>query len=298
MSEISVFKGRKLSAENAKLIGSGAASNVYMLSEDTVVKVLKRGDLRDAEREILLSKWALTQGIPTAISYDVVEVDGHPGLVYESLGRGNLRNEFRDHPERFDETMKKYVALLRTINSVTVEDAALPKAIDRYREYLDGLRETLTEAEYFRMKRMLDTIPDSKSLVHGDCQVKNVRVVGDELLLIDLDTLSCGDAIFELSGLYCCYKAYQEPQNEEFDTFFELPAATLRNVLNVLLRDYYEGLTEEQLAENEKKIALLSYMYMSYLGLIGDLSSPEAADAMLRSFREYLPQVDDLILKK
>lgn len=298
MSEISVFKGRKLSAENAKLIGSGAASNVYMLSEDTVVKVLKRGDMRDAEREILLSKWALTQGIPTAISYDVVEVDGHPGLVYESLGRGNLRNEFRDHPERFDETMKKYVALLRTINSVTVEDAALPKAIDKHREYLDGLRETLTEAEYLRMKSLLNTIPDSKSLVHGDCQVKNVRVVGDELLLIDLDTLSCGDAIFELSGLYCCYKAFSEPQTEEFDTFFELPTETLRRVLSTVLRSYYEGLTEEQLAENEKKIALLSYMYMSYLGQIGDLSSREAADAMLRSFREYLPQVDDLILKK
>lgn len=296
MADIKVNRGRKLNLENAKLIGSGAASNVYMISEDTVVKVLKNGDMADAEREILLSKWALKKGIPTAISYDVVDIDGHPGLVYESLGRGNLRNLLRDRPEEFDETMRRYAELLHTINSVTVEEGQLPDAWENYARALEGLRGTITEAEYARMKALLDTIPRRNKLVHGDCQMKNVRVVGKEFLLIDLDTLSCGDAIFELAGLYCCYKAYGEPVTEEFDSFFEMPVATERKVLDGVFELYFEGLSPEEIQKNITKTALLSYMYMAYLGKKGELKDG-GAEAMLRSFREYLPQAEDLKLK-
>lgn len=295
MREINVNRGRKLSMENAKLIGSGAASNVYMIAEDTVVKVLKKGSMQDAEREIMLSKWALKKGIPTAISYDVVDVDGHPGLVYESLGRGNLRNLIRDCPEKFDDTMRRYAELLHTINSVVVEENQLPNAWEAYAKALDFLRGTITEAEYGRMRALLETIPPSMKLVHGDCQMKNVRVVGNEFLLIDLDTLSCGDAIFELAGLYCCYKAYQEPATSDFDSFFEMPVETEKKMLDSVFELYFEGVSDEARQVNVKKTALLSYMYMSSLGKRGELSDV-AAETMLQNFREYLYQVDDLKL--
>ena len=68
MSDISVFSGRRLTLENARLIGSGFASNVYLLEDDNVVKVLKEGTPAEAAREIRLSKWAFSKGIPTAIS--------------------------------------------------------------------------------------------------------------------------------------------------------------------------------------------------------------------------------------
>ena len=198
---MSAIKGRKLSIENATLIGQGYNADVYLFDDENVVKVLKHSSFEDADREIQLSKWALKQGIPTAISYDVIDVDGRPGLVYESLGRGNLRNILRDTPERFDEVLSRYNELLHTVNSIVVEPGQLPDAIDAYSAYLEKAKCAMTGEEYERMKTLLGTVPKCYNLVHGDFHVKNVKVMRNELLLIDLDTLKRGDAIFELAAL-------------------------------------------------------------------------------------------------
>lgn len=296
MSDISVFRGRSISVGDAKPIGSGATSDVYLIEDDTVLKVLKNGTPEDAEREILLSKWAFGKGIPTAISFDVVDVDGHPGLVYESLGRGNLRNELRDHPENFDVTMHRYVDLLKEINAITAEDDRLPRAIDKYRNCLESIRDLITEDEYLKMRALMDTIPECNNLIHGDCQIKNVRVVKGELFLIDLETLSLGDPIFELSALYCCYKAYSELDQKEFDTFFGIPTVMLTKILDAIFRLYFLSVSDAELEKNIKKTALLTYMYMIWCVRTDMPGNGDALEIMYRNFRTYLPDVNDLRL--
>ena len=297
MADISVLRGRKLSVEGARLIGTGFFSNVYMIAEDTVVKVLKSGDPEDAEREILLSKWALKNGIPTAISFDVVDVDGHPGLVYESLGRNNMRNELRDHPEKFDELMQRYVSLLKTINSVTAEDDRLPKALDEYMRKLEDIRGILTEDEYVKMKALLCTVPDRSTLVHRDCQVKNIKLRNDELYLIDLDTLSLGDPIFELMALYCCYRLFVEMKKVDYDEFFELSAECLSRIWDAILRLYFAGLPEDDISDNEEKIKLLAYLHMLHFIVNNFDSDPDKMLPMYEGFKKCLTTVEDLRLK-
>ena len=296
MEKRPVCLGRKLSVADAQLIGSGYTSWVYALEDGNVVKVLKQGDQEDAEREIRLAKWAFSKGIPTAISYDVVDVDGRPGLVYESLGRGNLRNVLRDEPERFDEILADYLTLLHTIHSVSDDEEQLPDAVCRYRSILQNAAKLLTAEEIAKTSALLDTIPGTRTIIHGDCQIKNVRVVNGNLFLIDLDTLSRGDPIFELASLFCCYRGYPALSDEEFDNFFEISTETLSNVLEGLLKGYYPDLPEHIQAENTKKIALLAWLSMvDYV--LQDLPDDGAALAkMLQNFREALSGLDDLRL--
>ena len=296
MSDPILSKGRKLSIEGAPLIGSGYFGNVYQTADDTVVKVLKRGSFDEAEREIRLSKWAFSKGIPTAISFDVADVDGRPGLVYESLGRDNLRNRLRDHPEEFDRVMARYAALLHTINAVVVEDDPLPSALEEYKGFLRTAEDRMTREEYARMTALLDTVPDRHTLLHRDCQVKNVKIKKDELFLIDLDTLSTGDPIFELVGLFCCYKAFPVMKEVDFDDFFDLSAAMLSRIYDTLFALYFKGLSAELLAENERKIALLTYMYMIYWVKTQSPDQERWADIVYREFQKLLPLVDDLRL--
>ena len=296
MTDKPLSRGRKLSIEGASLIGSGYFGNVYQTADDTVVKVLKRGGFDEAERELRLSKWAFSKGIPTAISFDVVDVDGRPGMVYESLGRDNLRNRLRDHPEQFESVMDRYAALLRTINAVPIEENQLPSAMEDYRRFLRSAEDLMTPAEYARMTSLLETIPDRHTLLHRDCQVKNVKIKNDELFLIDLDTLSYGDPIFELAGLYCCYRAFPEMKEVDFDDFFDLSTAMLNAILDALLSRYFADLPEKARTENHHKIALLTYMYMVYWVRAESPANPHAADIMYERFRHYLSLVDDLRL--
>lgn len=296
MSEINVLKGRKLSLEGAKPIGSGWTSDVYMVGEDTVVKVLKRATFEDAAREIKLSKWAFLKGVPTAISFDVADVDGRPGLVYESLGRGNLRNLLRDTPEDFDGIVQRYAALLHKINATEVEDGQIPEAYDRYRAGLENIRDLISEAEYGKMSALLDSIPQRRTMIHGDCQIKNVRVVKGELYLIDLDTLSRGDPIYELAALYCCYVGYPALDEGDFDDFFGIPVATLNRLMDGLLKEYFAGADEKTLTENVNKVALLAYMDMLTRFKQDAPDDAKSIGLMYEGFKKYLPLVGDLVL--
>lgn len=298
MSEISVFRGRKLEVTDDMLVGQGANSKVYAIAEDTVVKVLRLTDMSEAEREIKLAKWAIKNGIPTPISYDVVDVDGHPGLVYESLGRGNLRNELKQHPERFDDIMRDYTELLCTINSVHVNDDRFPHTLNDHREKLEYIKGVLTDDEYKRLSELSDTIPDSDRLIHGDCHIKNVRVKDGSLFLIDLDTLSRGDPIFELAGLHCAYVGYNILGGGDYDEFFDVPSELLYRTMDAVFAGYFEGLSEEDIEENIKKVSVAAYMRMVYNVMIYSPDNKDHLETVLGYLRSYLPQVDDLKLKK
>lgn len=294
MEERKVRLGRRISLEGAQPIGSGYASRVYALPDGNVVKVLRQGGPEEAEREIRLSKWAFSKGLPTAISYDVVDADGRPGLVYESLGRGNLRNAFRDEPERFPELLADYLELLHTVNSISDEEGLLPAAIRKYREALAAVEDLLTPEEAARMGTLLDTVPDKATIIHGDCQIKNVRVVKGELFLIDLDTLSRGDPIFELAGLIFCYRCFPELHPQPYDAFFEIPTETLAQILEGILEGYYPGLSREDRLANGRKAELLAWLKLLAL-LREDENTPGETTALTR-FREALTGVENLIL--
>ena len=299
MKEIKVNLGRKLSVENSRMLGHGYYSQVYQVDPETVVKVLKNGTVEDAEREIKLSKWAFSNGISTAISYDVVDIDGHPGLVYELLGKGSLRDRLLNYPDEFDRRLRQYADLMHTIHNVVDTEAHLPKALDFYTEKLDDTS-LITEDERQRMRMLLDTIPDTSHIVHRDCHIKNIKVVNDDLMLIDLDTLSRGDPIFDFMSVFCAYKTYSEGHGyTETDTFFDMPIAFEKRILGTLFLMYFSDLEEDDLQENINKVALLSYLHM--LIFLDECDDEEKStydtDKMVGSFREYLYKSDDLRLK-
>lgn len=299
MAEINVLRGRKLSLDNAVLIGTGFCSDVYQVDDETVVKVLKRDTEQDAEKEILLSKWAFAKGIPTAISYDVVDVNGRPGLVYELLGRNNLRNALRDHPEEFDSLMERYLTLLHTIGRVEVGDEPLPKAIDDVRNDLKSVSEMLSDAETQRMAALLDTIPKASTLVHRDCHVKNIKLVNGQLLLIDLDTLSRGDPILELAPLYCTYRVFPQAKKQiEHDAFLDIPTALSHKIVDTILDRYYPALPADAKKRNNDRIALLAYLnIMPYIKENVE-QFPYDVDIVMKSFRALLSRVETLELEK
>ena len=78
---------RVISVEGCEVIGQGANGKIYRIDADTILKVYYDEDALpeiDLSRE--LSRLAFVNGIPTAISYDVVRVEGGGyGLVRRSI---------------------------------------------------------------------------------------------------------------------------------------------------------------------------------------------------------------------
>ena len=68
---------RVFSVEGCEVIGQGANGKVYRIDRDTIVKVYLNPDaLPEIHRERELARAAFVAGVPTAIPYDVVRIEG------------------------------------------------------------------------------------------------------------------------------------------------------------------------------------------------------------------------------
>ena len=250
---------KEMSVEGAEIIGEGFFSTVYRIDKDTIIKVFNRtSDEKQIERELKLAKQAFVLGIPTAISFDIVKVKDKLGVRFEMLDCMSLKNAFNKYPEKYEELLNKYVDLLKKINSTECFDPAVPNIKKFFIEKAEALKGMIDDAHYQKALELIKSVPERSTFVHGDCHFKNIMVQKDELLLIDMDTLSVGYPIFELAALYAPYVAFNEDEPGNSKTFFGISDEDALKLYNALLNRYFGK--DDQVIKD--KVALVGYVHM------------------------------------
>lgn len=299
----SIFEVRKrlreISVEGCEIIGRGAMGTVYRIDEDTIVKVFELSDsLPIVEKEQQRAKQAFLKGIPTAISYDVVKVGEKYGSVFELLRATTYNDLIRDAPERKEAIVRDYARFLRQIHAVEMDRGELPEARAVFLGYLDVLRGLLGEALFSRLRGLLDAMPENLHAVHGDVQMKNVMLSGDEPLLIDMETLSVGDPVFEFQGLYVTYQAYGEDEPDNPMQFLGIPGELAEYIWQKTLEYYFEDAAALRAAEDRIRVlAYVRFLYLLHINHIGreDLMQIRTEHA-LEHLQELTGKVDTLCI--
>ena len=137
---------REVSIEGAEIIGEGANGTLYRIDSDNVVKVYNNPDaLDDISMEREKARVALVLGIPTAISYDVVKVNGHYGSVFELLNASAFAKILAEEPDRFDWCVQEFTELLLKIHGTVVPEGKLPQIKQTALRWIKGLKDFLPE---------------------------------------------------------------------------------------------------------------------------------------------------------
>jgi uncharacterized protein (TIGR02172 family) len=197
---------RFVSVMGLEQIGAGKHSTVYRLDGETILKVVKDMTLEAIKAEMRVSKDVLIYGIPTAISYDVVRTEEGYGEVYEMFHAGVLSEAVMAEPERREEYLRRFAAMYRGIHEVQIGGNVLSSAQERYLAAAESLAPMLTKEEYAQVRRLLETIPESRGFVHGDFHMNNVMLQGEELLLIDVGEAGYGHPLFDFAQTACAYE--------------------------------------------------------------------------------------------
>ena len=285
----------EIDVSNCKLIGEGFFSSVYRIDKDTIIKVFRKAvSMENVERELNLAKEAFVLGVPTAISYDVVKVGDQLGVRFEMLDCASLRDCFRDHPEQEKDLAKRYAELLTTINTTETVNPKLPKTKDQWLQKVEACKAFLSKEEHAKLLSLISSIEERDTFVHGDCHFKNIMVQGNDLLLIDMDTLSKGHPIFELAAIYATYIAFEEASPGNNLTFLGIDGPQVKRIFREVL-DYYFGGLEES---TYQKIALVSYCHMVWWNETFDPTNTARHDVVLRRLKETLAEVNDLDIGK
>lgn len=292
-------KLREFSVEGCEVIGRGAIGTVYRVDEDTIVKVYELPDsLPMIENEQRRAKQAFLKGIPTAISYDVVKVGNKYGSVFELLKAKTYNDVVIENPDRLDEIVRDYAHFIRVVHAVEMERGALPEAKTVFLGYLDALRAHLPVDVSARLRALLEAMPENLHVVHGDIQMKNVMLSGDEPLLIDMDTLCVGDPVFELMGAYVTYVQFNEDDPVNTEEFLGLKKDVCDTIWKKLLACYFDDRDAAMIPEAEKRVRIVACVRFLFLLRILNIGKPELMAIRekhtLEHLRELLPQVEGL----
>ena len=288
---------RELSVNGCEIIGKGFYGTVYRIDPETIVKVYNAPDsIPMIQNEQRLAKRAFVKGVPTAISYDIVKVGDSYGSVFELLKASSFNDHLIKGTDDFDDLMKKYVDFLKVVHSVEMDAGTIPMARDTFIGYLDVITDYITPEQHDRLKEMLSAVPDDLHMIHGDFQMKNVLLVDDEPMLIDMDTLATGQPIFDLQALYVTYISL----GDNLDVFLGIPDGMGETIWDRILENYFDTADKAELSVINDKISLLASIRALFLLAVTDLKNGETGEMRIRlsqkCVNEALDKVDSFIL--
>ena len=283
---------RIVSVEGCEEIGHGANGIVYRIDKDNVVKVYKNANaLAEIQHEREVARLALILGIPTAISYDVVRVGDSYGSVFELLNARSFSDILANEPERMDWCVKEYVDLLKKIHATIVPEGKLPDMKQVVLRWIAFLKQYLPEEAAGKLQAMVEALPDDQHMLHGDYHTKNVQLVNDEVLLIDMDTLAVGHPIFELGFMFNSYIGRSELDHSVVKEFQGFDFETSSRFWHKTLVAYLGTDDEKRIREVEEKAFVTGYTRLIRSVIRREGLDTEKGKKLFEHYRKALLQV-------
>ncbi len=288
--------------DGCPVIGHGATGKVYRLDERTAVKVYEIGNSRPViEREQKLARLAFEKGIPTPEPFGIVQVGARLGSLFEMVQPQNCHEAYMAHADRQDRIMEQYVSLIRRVHDTVTGKGELPDNRDIYEGYLDETAQLLRPETVQGLRERIRGMPEDLHLVHGDIHMLNVLYCGGNLRLIDLETLSTGNRIFDLAGLFIGYRAFNINDPENAIRFFGCDAGILEKIYEEIIRRYLGTDDRGQLLAADRRIRLLAYVRFLYLVHVMRFGEPKVRETniacAIEQLETLLPDVRSLELQ-
>ena len=284
---------RVISVEGCEVIGQGANGKVYRIDPDTIVKVYLNPDaLPEIHRERELARTAFVLGVPTAIPYDVVRIEGGGyGSVFELLNATSFAKLLIRGEKTVDEVAKMSVDLLKLIHSTVVKPDSMPDMRAVALDWAAFLKDYLPADQFDKLYGLIEAVPEDNHMMHGDYHIKNVMLQNGETLLIDMDTLCHGHPIFELASMYNAYVGYSELDHDNILNFLGINYETAGVLWRKMLSLYLDGADEDAVRQMEEKAMIVGYTRIMRRTIRRNGLNTEDGRAVIESCRRHLAEL-------
>jgi uncharacterized protein (TIGR02172 family) len=171
-------------------IAAGRTAEIYAWGDRRVLK-LTRPDfpayLADQEWRNALAAWQL--GAPAPKPFELLEIEGRRGVVFERIQGPNLLQGVLHNPLR----LAGYARLLARQQAAlhAIPAPMFPSQRQRIQHNL-FTSALLTGDQKQRLLRRLDSLPDGDKLCHGDFHPENIILTAGGPQIIDWEGCMCG----------------------------------------------------------------------------------------------------------
>ena len=288
----------RMSVEGCEFIAKGANGAVYRYDNETILKTYFAKDaLPEIKQERENARRAFVLGINTAIPYGIVRVGDGYGTVTELLNATSVTKLIRSNPDDMTQAAKYYIDMLKSIHAISVEDGLLPDMKDTALDWANYIVPHLPEDQANKLLSLIEAVPKTNTVMHGDYHTNNIMVQNGEPLLIDMDTLCMGHPVFELGSMFNAFVGYSELNHQNMMDFFGYDFETAGKFWAMALEMYLGTNDAEVCRSVAEKAMIIGYTRM----LRRALRRPNEAEspAKIASCKEMLAillnKVDSLV---
>jgi aminoglycoside phosphotransferase (APT) family kinase protein len=181
------------------LVARGFVSEVFAWDEGRVVKLYLAGTpLGTVKRAHHVTRAAWEAGLPVPATFDLVEIEGRHGIIFERIDGISMRKHFQFRPWKLFGSANQLGELHSQVHGWKA-----PKEIPPLRQRLEERIDTtpsFSESERRRARWCLSQLPDGESLCHGDFHPDNILLTAHGPVVVDWETGSRGDATADVAA--------------------------------------------------------------------------------------------------
>ena len=193
-------------------VGQGGNGTTYEnpSQPDLILKVDKKqiNTLEFVKHEFDVSKAVANLGLPTPKMHEIVRV----GELYATISdrikdKKSLSRICHDEPQRIEEMAKLMCRNGKILFSTQCNTDFFPSRKEQLMRALDKAQ-FISRKNRRILKDFAQTIQDIKTCSHGDFNMGNLVLSGDQPVWIDLDRFGYGDPMFDIGHLYQICNVY------------------------------------------------------------------------------------------
>ncbi len=237
--------------------------------------------------------YIIHSGIRMLVFTALVAVCG-TGIAW--LGAKTLSETIEEDPEHFEEWITAYGTLYRQVHETDGSYSMLPYAKEVYRRHLLESADWYSKEEMEQLLRLLESIPDRNTLIHGDYHPNNLMIGNKELIMIDLGDFSIGHPVFDFLATAATQANLVDLSEEYAEFHTKMKAERIRKGWKMLLEQSFPDRTPQEIRRIEEQIRLLSRLKVACAPAVAKGISEELMRSSVNDVKENLiPRIGELI---
>ena len=239
----------ELDLKDARPIGFGATSGVYLLPDGTVCKLFHpEFSPEEIFRESRAARIADALGIRVPKSYGPVRAGGRIGIRSEYIAGESLAEILKRDPECREDYLPVYLRELRRFHETQAAAGDFVSAKELYLDKLQKLEGSTwyTAEELEKMRRLVLSVPDRNTLLYGDYHPQNILVQDRGLVFVDLGDMCLGHPVFDFAMMANTHYIIPKVNPAYAEKFFAVPAPLMLQLWEDVFNGFFSACSPEE----------------------------------------------------
>ncbi len=229
-------------------IALGRTAEVYAWEDGRILKLYRDWVAPgDAEHELCLARIVQASGLPVPAVFDIIEVNGRRGIVYERADGLSMLDSMGKNPQATRRYMRQLADLHIEMHNRSVPE--LPSQRERLQWKIEHAKPLPQELKVAALQA-LESLPDGNRLCHGDFHPGNILLTAEGPIIIDWIDASRGNPLADVARTHVLFSTARLPG-------ISVVALLVRLANRWMLEQYLRGYFA---SESEKRRELDAWM--------------------------------------